>query len=150
MPIDQTDRNEVLATIRELFAGNGGCNRDQAIRVVADALGYRRLGPCIGEILGNDLQTAVRRGILQRSKGEYSLLCRDVNEYTRDHRVSMLVAAMGSGWQSRDDAITAAARYLGYRRTGRKIAAAFKSAINAALRLGLIERDGPDWICRAH
>lgn len=149
MPIDQTDRNEVLGTIREVFTENGACGRDEAIRAVADALGYRRLGPRISEILGNDLQTAVRRGVLERSGGEYSLLCRNIDEYTRDHLVSMLVAAMGSGWQSRDDAITAAARYLGFRRAGRNISAAFKSAINAGLRRGLIERDGPEWIRRA-
>ena len=47
-------------------------------------------------------------------------------------------------------AVSAAARHLGYRRrTGRKIAAAFKSAINAAIRRGLIERDGPEQIRRA-
>lgn len=112
-------------------------------------MGYRRVGSKIIEILGNDLQTAVRRGILKRSGGEYSLLCRDISEYTRDHLVSMLVAAIGSGWHTRDDVTTAAARYVGYRRTGRKVGAAFKSAINASLRRGLIERDGTDRIRRA-
>lgn len=58
----------------------------------------------------------------------------------------MLVAAMGSAWQTRDEAIVAAARHLGFRRTGRNIKAAFKSAINAAVRRKLIERDGPDRI----
>ena len=30
VPIDQTDRNEVLGTIREVFAGNGACDRHRA------------------------------------------------------------------------------------------------------------------------
>jgi hypothetical protein len=149
VPIDSTDRNDVLAVIRELFAAGGARDRKQAIRDVSVALGYRRLGPKIVEIVGNDLKTAVRRGILERSAGEYSLLCRTIDEYTRDHLVAMLVFAMGSGWQTRATATTVAARYLGYRRTGRKIAASFKSAINAAIRRGLIERDGPDRIRRA-
>lgn len=121
---------------------SGPRDRETAIRDIAAALGYRRTGSRIAEILGNDLQTAVRRGILDRSRGEYSLLCRDISAYSRDHLVSMLLAAMGAAWQTRADATTAAARYLGYRRTGRKIAAAFKSAINAALRRGFLERDG--------
>lgn len=146
--IDQTDRNEVLAVIRELFAGRGSGDREQAIRDVAGALGYRRVTPRIREILGNDLQTAVRRGILERAGGVYSILCRGIEEYTLDHLVEMLLAAMGPNWQTRDEATVAAARHLGYRRTGRKIAAALKSAMNAAIRRGLIEREGGDWIRR--
>jgi hypothetical protein len=149
VPIDQTDRNDVLALIRERFATGRPCRREQAIRAVAEALGYRRIGSRIAEILGKDLQTAVRRGILERFDGEYSLNCRGIEEYTREHLVSMLLAAMGSGWQTRVDAISAAARYMGYRRTGRRIADAFKSAINSGLRRGLIEREGTDWIRRA-
>ena len=42
----------------------------------------------------------------------------------------------------RDDAIRAAARRLGFQRTGRQIKDAFKSAINGAIRRGLLEYDG--------
>ena len=152
VPIDSTDRNEVLAVVRELFATGGARDRDHAIRDIATALGYRRLGPRIVEIIGNDLKTAVRRRILERRGGQYVLYCRTIDEfsrnYSRDHQVKMLLAAMGSAWQTRDEAITATARHLGFRRTGRKIAAVFKSAINAAIRRGLIERDGPEQIRR--
>lgn len=139
----------MLAIVREVFATGGARDRELAIRDVALALGYHRLGARIAEVVGNDVRTAVRRGILGQSAGEYSLLCRSIDEYTRDHLVAMLVSAMGNGWQTRTVAITAAARHLGYRRTGRKIATAFKSAINAAIRRGLIERDGPEQIRRA-
>jgi hypothetical protein len=139
----------VLATIRELFAADGSRDRDQAIRDLAAALGYKRVGPKIADVLSNDFRTAVRRGILGKDRNEFRLLCRSVDEYELDHLVQMLVAAMGSGWQSRDDATTATARHLGFRRTGSKIVAAFKSAINAAIRRGLIERDGSDLIRRS-
>lgn len=147
--IDQTNRNDVLATVREVFAAGDRRNRDQAIRDVADAMGYRRLGSRIRETLSRDTQTAVRRGILDNSGGEYTLLCRSIDEYTRDHLIDMLIAAMGGTWQTRDDATTAAARHLGFRRTGRKIKSAFKSAINGAIRRGLLERDGPEYIRKA-
>ena len=50
------------------------------------------------------------------------------------------------GWSDREEAIVAAACHLGFRRTGANIRAAFKSAINAALRRGLIEANGPQQI----
>ena len=148
-PIDQTDRNAVLATIREVFAVGGPRGREDAIREVAAALGYQRTGHRIREILSREIQTAVRRGILDNTSGQLSLLCRSIEQYTADHLVEMLLAAMGGTWRTRDEAITAAARHLGFRRTGEKIRTAFKSAINAAIRRGLLERDGPDSIRRA-
>ncbi len=49
---------------------------------------------------------------------------------------------MGRKWWAREDAIRAAARRLGYARAGRRIVQAFKSAINGAIRRGLLEYDG--------
>ncbi len=49
---------------------------------------------------------------------------------------------MGRKWWAREDAIRAAARRLGYNRTGRRITQAFKSAINGAIRRRLLEYDG--------
>jgi len=148
VPIDQTEREDVLATIRELFSAGGPRGREDAIRDVAHALGYGRVGSRIHKVVGIDLQTAVRRGILENVGGRYSLLCRTIGDYTLDHLVEMLTAAMGPEWQRRDQATTAAARHLGFRRTGQRIQAAFKSAINAAIRRGLVECDGPRLVRR--
>jgi hypothetical protein len=49
---------------------------------------------------------------------------------------------MGRKWWARDDAIRAAAHRLGFRRTGSQIRDALKSAINGAIRRGLLEYDG--------
>jgi hypothetical protein len=110
---------------------------------------YQCLGSNIRANLSEDLRAAVRRGILDNAGGRYSLLCRSIEEYTLDHLVKVLLAAIGSSWWSRDEAIVQGARHLGFRRTGRHIRAAFKSAINAAIRRGLLERDGAVWIRRA-
>lgn len=147
--IHRTDRNEVLAVIRDLFESGAPRDRNQAVKDIAAALGYQRVGSSIRSALRKDLGTAVRRGILDHSGSQYSLLCRSITEYDRSHLVKILLAAMGSGRWTRDDAIVAAARHLGYRRTGKHIRAAFKSAINAALRRNLLEKDGADWIRRA-
>ena len=49
---------------------------------------------------------------------------------------------MGRKWWAREDAIRAAARRLGFARTGNRIRDAFKSAVNGAIRRGLLEYDG--------
>jgi hypothetical protein len=141
VPIDETDRDEVMAAIREVFSNGAELQRDEAIREIAHQLGYGRVGARIRQALDDDIRTAVRRGILENSLYGLSLLCRSIDEYERDHLIEMLLAAMGTNWWPQDDAIRAAARHLGYRRTGSKIQAAFKSAIRAAIRRGLLERD---------
>jgi hypothetical protein len=132
-----------MAVIREVFSDGSARDRDDAIREISQALGYGRVGSNIRDALDDDLRTAVRRGILQNDRNGLSLLCRNIGEYERDHLVKMLIAAMGTGWWDRPDAIRATARHLGYRRTGSEIRAAMKSAINGAIRRGLIEADGP-------
>jgi hypothetical protein len=49
---------------------------------------------------------------------------------------------MGGAWWDQDEAIRVAARYLGFRRTGKNLKTAFTSAIRGALRQGTLERDG--------
>jgi len=49
---------------------------------------------------------------------------------------------MGAVWWDREEAIVAAARHLGFKRTDSQIAKAFKSAINGAIRRGMLEYDG--------
>ncbi len=49
---------------------------------------------------------------------------------------------MGRKRWERDEAIRVAARRLGFARTGSRIRKAFKSAINGAIRRGLLEYDG--------
>ena|GEM_PF-3232365 len=143
------EQNEVMAACREVFSHGGARDRESVLRQVAQVLGYQRLGKNIRELLEKELRTAVRRGIIQNADGELTVLCRSISEYTNDHLVSTLLTAIGNTWWVRVDAIVAAARYLGFRRNGKNIQAAFKSAINAAIRRGLIERDGPERIRKA-
>ena len=132
-----------MAVIREVFLDGPARSRDDAVRDIARALGYQRVGSTISEILGNDIRTAVRRGILDNASGQFTLLCRTIDRYTRDHLIDILLAALGQGWCEREEAIASAARHLGFRRTGSKIRIALMSAINGAIRRGLLEKDGP-------
>lgn len=137
-----------MAKIREVFSSGGLRTRDEAIHEVSSALGYVRLGVRIRECLDAYIRTAVRRGIVDPTPGGLRLLCRSITEYERDFLVEQLLAGMGTTWWTREDLIYGTARWLGFRRTGRLVRDALKSAINGAIRRGLLERDGPDRIRR--
>lgn len=151
IPIDQTERNDVLATIREVFSSGGARDRDTALKDLATALGYERLGPRIREVLDNDLRTAVGRDILHNQNGELSLLTRQIGDYDRATLKKFFLAAIskeGRVWHSRDDAIRLFTRHLGFRRTGPTLDETARSLINGLLREGSIEKNGPELIRR--
>jgi hypothetical protein len=139
--IDEIDRDEVMAAIRDVFKSGESLDPDAAIAAIARALGFRRTGARIHEALRSALRTAIRRHIINRDKGVISLECATIDDYSRDELIGTLLAAMGTSWWDREDAIRAAAHRLGFRRTGSQIRKAFKSAINGAIRRGLLEYD---------
>jgi hypothetical protein len=146
--IADTSREEVLQTIRKVF-GNGMIrDRETAIKEIATELGFQRVGKTIREELDNDLQTAVRRGILQNERGELSLLARNLEEYDRTFLKEQFLSAMGRGWVARDEAYRQLARHMGFARTGKSTVAVGKSLVNGLLRTGELEREGVDMVRR--
>jgi hypothetical protein len=139
--IDDIDRDEIMAAIREVFKSGEPRDPNTAITDIARVLGFRRTGARIHEALRSALRTAIRRHIINRDKGVIALECATIDDYTRDELIGTLLAAMGTTWWDREDAIRAAAHRLGFRRTGSQIRKAFKSAINGAIRRGLLECD---------
>lgn len=63
-------------------------------------------------------------------------------DYPRNLLKKALLSRVGRTWTTRDEAITAAARYLGFARTGSRIEEAFKGAIRRLIRAEALERDG--------
>lgn len=139
--IDDLDYNEIIAEIRGVFSREAELDRDAAIRRVSHALGFRRTGNRIAEVIDSALIAAVKRGIIFNDRGRLALLTRNINDYSRDDLILSMLTAMGYSWQERDEAIRAAARHLGFLRTGAAIQRAFKSAINGAIRRGWLETD---------
>ena len=148
VPIGQIDRTAVLQVIRQVFSEGPPRERDAAIRDVARALGYRRTGARIHEILHTDLLTAVRRGILENTGGALRLLARSITDYERDFLKQQFLAAIGRPWIDRDTAIRDFCRWLGFARTGPVIEDTARSVINGLLREGRLEADGAELIRR--
>jgi hypothetical protein len=142
-PIDQTERDDVLCQIRQLFSDGQSRDRETTLRDLTRGLGYERLGPRIRETLATDLLTAVRRGILANDRGVLSLQARSIEEYDRSFLKEQFLAAIGRNWIEREEAIRLFARWLGFARTGPVIDDAARSLINGLLREERLESDGP-------
>ena len=87
----------------------------------------------------------------RQTAGEASLAptnVRPIAEYSRDELIAVLKKVVKRTWVLREDAIRESARVLGFARTGKQIQIAFRSAINGAIRRGVLEYEG-DWIRRA-
>lgn len=151
VPVDEIERADVLAVIREVFSSGGERDRETARREIAQALGHERVGSRIREVLDTDIRTAVRRGILQNEGGQLSLHCRGINDYDRAFLKELFLAAInqnGKVWLERDEAIRLFARWLGFRRAGSIIQSKAASLMNGLIREGLLETDGAEKIRR--
>jgi hypothetical protein len=148
-PISMIEREEVLCTIRKVFSDSTERDRDTALRDIAYALGYQRLGPRIREELSADFMAAVRRGIVVNEGGAYRLGFRSFADCPRDTLKEAFESAIGRAWITREDAIRAFARWEGFARVGEVIDQTARSLINGLIREGRVETDGPDLIRRA-
>jgi type I restriction enzyme S subunit len=148
-PIDQTDRLDVLAVIRQVFSDGQPRNRPDAIRDVAQALGYGRVDRRIRDALHADLITAFRRGIVENAGGKLRLLTRSIADYEMESLKLHFLRAVGRSWIERDDAIRNFCRWIGFRRTGPIIDEKARSVIQGLLRESRLEADGPNLIRRS-
>ena len=149
LSVSDLDRDDLVAAVREVFSQNSELDRDSAIREVAHVLGFGRTGSKIAEAIDSALIAAAKRGVIYNHRGALSILSQNIGDYSRDELIVALLSSMGVIWWEREEAIRAAARHLGFKRTGSLIRDAFKSAINGAIRRGLLEYDG-ELIRRVH
>jgi hypothetical protein len=140
--IDQFEVDDVLAIVRDVVSGTDPMPREDAIKDIATHLGAERVGARIRDFIEGHLNTASRRYIIETRDGGLVACTRSIDDYHRDFLKTALKAVIGRTWTDEDEAIRAATRYLGFRRTGPKIERAFKSAINGLLRQDELERDG--------
>jgi len=140
--IDETEQNDVLCTIRQMFSEGLELTREEAFRKIAKELGYDRVGSKIEEILDSDIRTAVKRGILENERGTLKILCKTIEGYDREFLKDQFLASIGRAWVERDEAVRAFTRFMGFRRAGEKIQDTVRSLINGLLREDRLESDG--------
>ncbi len=144
VPIDQIETDAVMAAFRQAARGRGRMERDELLKEVSLILGYQRLGPRIVESLRGHLRAAIRRGIIE---AEGPSLVRAGTGTMSDYGLEALretfrsVMRQGTNYD-REDLIHSLAHHLGFVRVTDTIREPIKSAINSAIRQGLLGCEG--------
>jgi hypothetical protein len=110
------------------------------MREVAGLLGYQRLGSNITETLKGHMRAAIRRQIIEPDGDYVRALTGSLTDYGRDTLRDTLCSVMRRGTAyDREEVIQAATHYLGFRRVTENARNALKSAINSAIRQGILD-----------
>jgi hypothetical protein len=143
-PIDELDTDDIMAAFRQATRGRGWLERDELMKAVSVVLGYQRLGPKIEESLRGHLRAAIRRRIIETDGAS---LVRAGTGTMADYGLDELretfrsVMRKGTNYE-REDVIHALAHYLGFTRVTDTSRDAIKSAINSAIRQGILGYEG--------
>jgi hypothetical protein len=142
-PVEELDTSEVIAAFRQAARGRGWIDRADMLREVAGLLGYQRLGTRIRETLKGHLRAAIRRGILERDGDFVRAWTTALDDYSLEALRYTLIAVMRKGTTyDREKVVRAAAQHLGFRRLTDAIRRPLKSALNSAIRQGLLAYEG--------
>lgn len=141
--IDDFETHEIMAAFRQAARGRGTMTRDELLKEVSIELGYKRLGSRIEERLRDHLRAAIRRKIIGADGDEVWPETPDMATYERDELVDFLTSVMPKRREmERDDVIRALANHLGFTRVTDTVEEPIKSAINGAIRRGILGYDG--------
>jgi hypothetical protein len=132
-----------MAAFRQAARNRGWMDRREILREVAGMLGYQRLGSRIKEILKGHMRAAIRRGIIEANGDSVRALTATMNDYTREELRAALISVMRKGTTyEREAVIYAIAHQLGFSRVTDAVRAPIKSAINSAIRQGMLGYEG--------
>jgi hypothetical protein len=140
-----TAYDDIIVAIRRVVSVikyKEGLSRDEAIRETAYELGFKRAGPRIREVIDDALRAASRRSVVWSEQGRVYPDYRSIDDYDRERLKDALCSVMGAVWWEREGAIREAARYLGFQHCGKRIRAAFTSALTGLIRQNQLEHEG--------
>jgi type I restriction enzyme S subunit len=142
--IDDFDTTEVMAAFRQAARELGTTTREELLKAVSQRLGFERHGSHIDESLRGHLRAAIRRKIIGSEGAELVFPeTATMAHYYRDELVDFLLSAMRRGSEyEREDVIRDVATYLGFSRVTDSVAEPIRSAINGAIRRGLLDYRG--------
>jgi type I restriction enzyme, S subunit len=148
VPLHEIDTDEAMAVIRKTLREHGEIQRTDLLRDVAQCFGYKRLGSRIEDAFKGHLRAAIRRKIASGNTETVWLETTTMAEYSPDELIDSLRSVMRKNLEyEREEVIEAVARHLGFSRVRDTVRAPIKSAINAAIRRGVLAYKG-QWIWR--
>jgi len=143
-PIDEVDSTEIMAAFRQAARGRGWLERDELVKEVSVALGFQRLGAKADETLRNHLRAAIRRRIIE---ADGASLVRPgtttMADYALDELRTILCSVMRKGTRyDREEVMQGVVHHLGFSRLIDNIRDSLKSALNSAIRQGVLCYEG--------
>lgn len=119
--------------------------RDDMMRQAAARFGYERIGSSIRDTLKGHMRAAIRRGILEADHDYVRAWTVTMSDYSRDELRDTLCSVMRKGnTYGREETIYATAHHLGFKRVSETVRAPIKSAINSAIRQGVLDYQGSE------
>lgn len=143
IPIDELDVDQVMAEFRQQARRLGTKTRGDLLKAVSLELGYKQLGHNIEEVLTGHLRAAIRRKIIAADGELVCLHTPSMETYERDELIEAFHSVMRKNTSYvREDVIRALANHLGFRRISDTVREPIKSAINGAIRRGVLGYQG--------
>lgn len=142
---DDLDANTVLRAFRQALAAQVRWDSDDnLLRVVAQRLGYERLGSSVKETLRGYLRDALLRRIVERQDdGTLGMGPRTLDAYTRDELIGVIPSVLRKGQAvDRDELMKAILHHLAFQRLTDPAHEALRSALNGAVRRGVLQAEG--------
>ena len=142
--IDDYDMDEVMAAFRQALRGRGAMAREDLLKDVSERLGFQRLGTRVRESLKGHLRAAIRRGIVASDGADdVRAATTTMADYSRDDLVGFIMSVTRKGTAyTYEEVIQAVASHVGFRRVTDGVREPIKSAINAAIRRGILGHQG--------
>lgn len=134
----------MMCLVREQLAG-GSMQVDDLIRNMARDRGQQRTSQRMKLALTSVLATASRRRVVVNRAGVVDLYARSMGEYDIDFLKDQFLAALSNesaGYVERADAVRAFARWMGFARTGPKIAETGAMIIRRLIRADRLTAQG--------
>lgn len=140
---DDDGAEQAMAAFRRGARKRGSMEPDEAIRQAAYALGYERVSARIAEALQEHVSTAIERRVLARDGGLVRSDTTRMADYSTEEIHAAMAEVMCAGEATdRDQVFRAVAAHLGFSRLTEGVIKPIKSAVNAAIRRGVLVRDG--------
>jgi hypothetical protein len=138
-----------MAAFRQAARGLGTMDREELLKEASIRLGFERMGSKVHITLTNHLRAALRRGVIDNEGHRVRAGRATMDEYDRDDLVDTIKSVTSKGCvYEREELVHMVAAHLGFTRVTAQMHEPVKSAVNAAIRREVLERDGVERVRR--
>ena len=132
-----------MAFFRQIARHQATMDRTELLKEVAYAMGYRRFGSRIEEVLRGHLRAAIRREIIGGAGQEVWIQTSTMADYSRDTLTKTVYSVMRKDvFYEWEDVVRAVAQHLGFQRLREEVAEPIHNAIRYLVRQSILSKEG--------